>query len=84
MNKTKTWRDDDIWFRGAMVHPNTDDAIQHCKANGVFFPEPNAWFVEGFEEGDCDSRLISYGDVPGLGERTDAELKEIWEECFSK
>jgi hypothetical protein len=77
------WRTDPFRFGGAMVAPSTEDATAWCKSNGTYFETPNAYFIEGWEDGDCaDCTVVGIGEVPSLGGLSQSTLKEIWEEGF--
>ena len=77
------WRDSGTWFGGAMVKPTTPDALEFCVRNGTYFDAPNAYFIEGFEDGDCDAKVIGTGEVPPLGGLPQGVLTEIWGEMFT-
>lgn len=78
------WRNDSSWFGGKMVKPIGSEALEYCVQNGHYFCTPNAYFVEGFEDGDCDCDVLGVGNVPCLGDLTQDQLTEIWEECFDQ
>lgn len=79
------WRNCSCWYGGAMVRPLTNDALNYCCANGTYFETPNAYFVEGWEDGDCqDCQVLGTGTAPQLGDRCQHQLTEIWEEMFEK
>ncbi len=77
------WRNNSTWFEGKMVKPTTNDALNYCATNGTYFDTPNAYFVEGFEDGDCDCEVLCVGTVPSLGDLDQSQLRQIWEECFA-
>lgn len=78
------WRNNSTWFGGTMIKPLTDVAIAYCGANGHYFDAPNAYFVEGWEDGDCeDCKVIGIGTVPPLGDLPQSTLTEIWDEMFT-
>ncbi len=77
------WRNNSTWFGGAMVKPTTDEAIAYCVKNGTYFDAPNAYFMEGWEDGDCENcKVIGLGEVPPLGDLPQSTLTEIWDEMF--
>lgn len=78
------WRNNSSWFGGSMIKPMTDVAIAYCAENGSYFDAPNAYFVEGWEDGDCeDCKVIGIGSVPPLGDLPQSTLTEIWDEMFT-
>lgn len=77
------WRNYGTWFGGAMVWPATPDALEYCVKNGTFFDAPNAYFIEGWEDGDCEATVIGTGKVPPLGDLPQSTLTEIWDEMFT-
>lgn len=77
------WRNNSSWFEGKMVKPLSNDALNYCATNGTYFYTPNAYFIEGFEDEDCDDvEVLSVGVVPNLGDLNHEQLRAIWEECF--
>ena len=81
--KPRDWRDSSSWFEGKMVKPLSNDALNYCATNGTYFVEPNAYFIEGFEDEDCDDvDVLSVGVVPNLGDLDQHTLGIIWKECF--
>jgi hypothetical protein len=79
------WRNCSSWYEGAMIRPLTNDALNYCCANGTYFETPNAYFVEGWEDDDCqDCQVLGTGTAPQLGDRCQHQLTEIWEEMFEK
>lgn len=79
------WRNNSSWYEGKMVKPLTTDATNYCATNGTYFITPNAYFIEGFEDGDCDDvEVLGTGTVPQLGDLCQERLQEIWEECFAQ
>lgn len=77
------WRNYGTWFGGAMVKPTTSESLEYCVKNGTFFDAPNAYFIEGWEDGDCEATVIGIGQVPPLGDLPQTTLTEIWDEMFT-
>jgi hypothetical protein len=79
------WRNNSNWYEGKMVKPSTPDATNYCATNGTYFIKPNAYFIEGFEDGDCDDvEVLATGAMPPLGGLCQERLTEIWLECFAQ
>ena len=77
------WRNYGTWFGGAMVKPTTSESLEYCVENGTYFDAPNAYFIEGWEDGDCEATVIGTGKVPPLGDLPQYTLTEIWDEMFT-